>query len=165
MLANVWPALPAFLLCILEHINILGDPLYFEVISLHFIIQRQEVERMATCAPRLEVDEQSLWYNASVKSLRVSEFLHSCVFDGGEDELCSFLPRRLVGAAVGSPVFVRYLRERTDNGRGIVIDRHVVSANSCGFDEFRAVARCVLCHRPNEANEIVCASSFVVRDL
>ena len=40
-------------LCILEHINILGYPLYFEVIALHFIMQRQEVEGMATCAPRL----------------------------------------------------------------------------------------------------------------
>ena len=44
---------PHLLLCILEHINILGNPLYFEAIALHFIMQRQEVEGMATCAPRL----------------------------------------------------------------------------------------------------------------
>ena len=34
---------PRFLLCILEHINILRDPLYFKVIALPFIMQLQEV--------------------------------------------------------------------------------------------------------------------------
>ena len=29
---------PQLLLCILEHINILGDPLYFEVVALHLIM-------------------------------------------------------------------------------------------------------------------------------
>ena len=42
--SNCLSGLPRLLLCILEHINILGDPLYFEVIALHFIMQRQEVE-------------------------------------------------------------------------------------------------------------------------
>ena len=45
---------PLFL-CILEHIYILGGSLYFKVISLHFIMQSQEVEGMATGAPHLDV--------------------------------------------------------------------------------------------------------------
>ena len=48
------------LLCILENINILGDPLYFGVVALHFVLQNQKVEIIKTCAPLLEVGKQSL---------------------------------------------------------------------------------------------------------
>ena len=41
----------------------------------------------------------------------------------------------------------------------------VVGANSCGFDKFRTIARCVRYHRNNEADEVVCASFLFVRDL
>ena len=51
---------PRLFLCILEYINILGYPLYFKVIALHFIIQVQEVKGMATYAPCLEVGEKLL---------------------------------------------------------------------------------------------------------
>ena len=157
--------LPHLLLCILEHINILGYFLYFVVIALHLIMQCQEVEGMATCVTQLEMGEQRLWRDVSVKSLCVLEFLHPRVFDDGKDELRSLSPRRIVCAAIGSLGFVCCFHAHTDNGRGIVIDRSVVSANSCGFDEFRAVMRCVRCHRPNEANEVVCVSHFFVQDL
>ena len=120
---------------------------------------------MVTCAHHLEVGEQRLWLDVSVKSLCVSEFLHPRVFDDGKDELRSLLSRRLVGAAVGSLGFLRYFRVRTYNSRGIVIDNCVVSTNSCGFGKFRVVARCVRCHRPNEADEVVCASRFIVKYL
>ena len=52
-----------------------------------------------------------------------------------------------------------------DGGRGIVINRRIVGANLCGFGEFRAIARCVRYHWPNESDEVVCASRFFVRDL
>ena len=120
---------------------------------------------MANFAARLEVGNQRLWSNVSVKSIRVSEFPHPSVFNNGKDKLCSLSPRRLVGAAVGSLGFVRCFRARTDNGRGIVINLRILSANSCGFDEFRAVVRSVRCHLPNEANEVVCDYRFVVTDL
>ena len=155
---------PRLLLCILEHINILGDPIYFKVIALHLIIQYQEVEGMETCAPHLEVGKKRLWRDVSVKILRVLEFPHPRVSDNGKDELCSLLPLRLVGATVGSLGFVLCFRAHTYNKRGIVVDRCIVIAHSCGFEEFRAVARCVRCHRSNEADEVVCASRFVVRD-
>ena len=122
---------PRLLLCILEHINILGDPIYFKVIALHLIIQYQEVEGMETCAPHLEVGKKRLWRDVSVKILRVLEFPHPRVFYNGGDELRSLSPLRLVGSAVGSLGFVHCFRARTDDGRGIVIDCRVVSANSC----------------------------------
>ena len=153
------------LLCILKNINIVGDPLYFEVIALHLIMQHQEVEGMATCALCLEVDEKCLWFNVGIKSLCDLELPHPRTLDDGEDELRSLLPRRLVGAAVGSIGFVRRFRAHADDGRGIVINRCVVGANSCWFNEFRSIACCVRCHRPHEANGVVCASRFVVRDL
>ena len=57
---------PRLFLFILEHINILVDPLYFDVIVLHFIMQRQEVKGMANCAPLLEVGKRRLWRNVGV---------------------------------------------------------------------------------------------------
>ena len=57
---------PGLLLCILDHINILGNTLYFEVIALHFIMQHKEVEGVATCEPLLEVDEKCLWRDVGV---------------------------------------------------------------------------------------------------
>ena len=157
--------LPRLFLCILDHINIIGYPPYFEVILLHFIMQRQEVEGMATCAPHLEVDEKRLWCNIGVKRLRVSEFPHPHILDDGKDELCSLLPCHLVGAAVGALGFVRHFRARADDSLGIVIDCCIVGDNLCGFGELRSIARCVLCHRRNEADKVVCASCFVVWDL
>ena len=152
-------------MCILEHINILGDTLYFEVIALNLIMQRQEVEGIATCAPLLEVVKKCICRDVGVKSLCVSEFPLPRIFDGGEDEMHSLLPHRLVGAAVGALGFVRRFSARADDSRGIVIDCRVVGVNSCGFGKLRAIARCVRCQCPNEAYEVVCASHFVVRDL
>ena len=46
-----------------------------------------------------------------------------------------------------------------------IVDCRVIGANSFGFDKFRAVACCVHCHRPNEADGVVCPSRFIVRYL
>ena len=120
---------------------------------------------MTTCAPRLEVGKKRLWRDVSVKRLHVLEFQHPHILDDGEDELHSLLPCRLVCAAVGVPDFVCRFRARADYGRGIVIDCRVLGANLCGFGKLRTIARCVRCHWPNKANEVVCASRFVVWDL
>ena len=156
---------PCLFLCILEHTNILGDPLYFEVIALHLIMQRQEVEGMETCAPHLEVGEKLLWSDVGVERLCVSKFLHPRILSNGEDELLSLWPRRLVGAAVDALGLVRRFCARADNGCGIVIDCRVVVSNACGFGKLRAIVRCLHCHRPNESNGVVCAPRFVVRNL
>ena len=128
-------------------------------------MHHQEVERIATCAPRLEVGKQRLWCYVSVKNIHVSEFPHPCVFDDDKDELRSLSPRCLVGAAVGSLGFVRCFCARMNDVHGIIVNRRVVSANSCGFNELCALAHCVRCHRPNEDDEVVCASRFIVRSL
>ena len=85
--------------------------------------------------------------------------------NNGEDELRSSLLRRLVGTTVGTLYFVHGFRTRTDDSRGIVVYCRVVSSHLCGFNECRAVARCVRCHRPNEADEVVGSSRFVIQDL
>ena len=102
MSAIVRPARPAFFLPIQEHINILGDPLYFEVIAPHFIMQLQEVECMTTHAPCLEVGKKRLWRDVGVKHLSVSEFPHPRILNDGEDELRSLSTCCLVGVAVGA---------------------------------------------------------------
>ena len=109
-------------MCILKHINILRDPLYFKGVALHFIMQRQEVKGIATCAPRLELRKKRIWRDVGVKCLGLLEFPHPRILDDGEDELCSLSPRRLVGAAVGTLGLVSHFCARTDVGRGIVID-------------------------------------------
>ena len=45
---------------ILEHVYVLGDSLNLEVITLHFFMQRLEVEGMPAGAPRLEVGKEIL---------------------------------------------------------------------------------------------------------
>ena len=92
-------------------------------------------------------------------------FPHPHILDNSKDDLPSLSPRRLVGAAVGALGCVRCFRACADNSRGIFIDSHVLGANLCGFGELRTIARCVSCHRPNEADVVVCASRFVVRCL
>ena len=120
---------------------------------------------MAKCAPRLEVGEKRLWRDVSVKHLRVSEFLHPCILNDCEDEMRNLSPHRLLGATVGVLGFLRRFRARTDDIRGIFIYCRVVGANSCGFGKLRTIARRVRCNQPNEADEVVCASRFVIRDL
>ena len=44
---------PRLLLCILEHIDIIGYPLYFKVVVLHFIVQCQKFNFITTHAPPL----------------------------------------------------------------------------------------------------------------
>ena len=46
---------PRLRLGVLEHIDILGDALNFEVIALHLIMQCHKVEAVTTCASCLEV--------------------------------------------------------------------------------------------------------------
>ena len=40
---------------VLEHIDILGDALDLEVVALHFVMQRQEIDGVPASAPRLKV--------------------------------------------------------------------------------------------------------------
>ena len=120
---------------------------------------------MVTCASHLEVGEKRLWCGVGLKRISVSDFLHPRILDNGKDELQCLLPRRLVGAAVGAICLVHRFRARAEDRRDIVIDRHVVGANACGFRELRAIARCVRCHRPNEADEVAGSSRFVIQDL
>ena len=61
--------MPRLFLCIIEHIYILGDPLYFKVIALNLIMKRQEVEGVATGAPHLEVGEERLSRDVGVECL------------------------------------------------------------------------------------------------
>ena len=42
-------------LCVLEHINILGDSFNLELIALHFVMQHQEVKGVPSRAPRLDM--------------------------------------------------------------------------------------------------------------
>ena len=128
-------------------------------------MQYQKVESTKTHATRLEVGEQRLWRDVRIYCLWVSEFLYPCVFDNGEDELRSLSPRRLVGTVVRTLCFVRGFGSLTDDGRGIVVHCLSVNSNYCGFNECRTVARCVRCHWPNKANEVVCSSRFVIRHL
>ena len=93
------------------------------------------------------------------------EFSYPRIIDDGEDELRYLALHRLVCAAAGAIGLARCFRVHTDNGRGIVINRRVVGSNVCWFGKLRAIAHCVRCHQPNEADEVVCAPCFVVRYL
>ena len=156
---------PCLFLCILEHIYILGDPLYFDVIALHFIMQCQEVEGVATIAPRLEVGKERLWSYIGVERLWVPEFLHPCILDDNEDKLRSLAPHRLVGAAVGALGLVSRFRQCTDNGHGIFIYSRVIVSDMFWFGKLRAIAHCLRYHRPNEADKVVGAFHLVLWDL
>ena len=120
---------------------------------------------MATCAPHLKVGEKRLWGDVGLKRLSVLEFLHPHIIDDKEDELRSLSPRRLLGAAVGALGLVHCFRSQAYNSNVISINRRVVGANAYGFGKHCAIARCVSCHRPNEANEVVCVPCFVLWDL
>ena len=108
---------------------------------------------------------RSAFGNVGVERLRVSEFLHPCILNNGEDELRSLLPLRLIGVAVGALGLVRHFRARVDDGSGIVIDLHIVGSNACWFRKLRVILHCIHCHQTNEAYEVVCDPCFVVRDL
>ena len=152
-------------LCILEHIYILGYYLYCKVIALHFFMQCHEVEGVADGATQLEVEEERLWRDVYVERFWVPEFLHPHIFDDGKDKLCSLAPRRLVGAAVGVLGLVCRFRARADDSRVIVINLRVVGSDACWFGELRTISRCVICHRPNEDDQVVGSLRFVVWDL
>ena len=53
-------------LCVLEHIDILEDDLDLEVVALHFVMQRQEVEGITAGAPHLEVCKEVFWADLGV---------------------------------------------------------------------------------------------------
>ena len=109
-------------MCILEHIIILGYPIYLEVIAIHFIMHRREDESTTIYAPHLEVGKQHIWSDVGVKSLRVSEFPHPHILDNCKDKLRSILLCLLVGAAVGSLGFVRRFCAHADDSCGIIIN-------------------------------------------
>ena len=59
---------------ILEHINIIGDALNLKVVSLHFFMQRQEVEGVPAGAPCLQVCKKVFWADLNVNSIGISKF-------------------------------------------------------------------------------------------
>ena len=109
--------------------------------------------------------EERLWRSIDEKYLHVLEFPQPHILDDGKDELRSLLQRRLVCAVVGALGFLRRFRVCVEDGCGIVIDRHIIGSNSCGFGKLGAIARCVRCHCPNEADKVMYASYFIMRDL
>ena len=123
--------------------------------------QEVEVEGVENGAPHLEVDEERLWRDVGVERLSVSDFPHPHIINDGEDELHSLLPLRIIGAALGALGLVHRFRARADDGCGIVINCHVVGSNSCWFGEIHAIANCVICHRLNEANQVVVSLCFL----
>ena len=127
--SNCSYGLPVLFFCIVEHIYILGDPLYFKVIPLHLIMQSPYVQGVATSAPRLEVREERLWRDVGVERLCVPEFLHPRILDDGEDELCSLALCCLIGAAVGALGLVRRFCSRADDRHGIFIDCRVIGSD------------------------------------
>ena len=60
---------------------------------------------------------------------------------------------------------MRSFYARTDDGRGVVVDGGIVRSDPRGFEECRTVACDVCCLRPNEADEVMHRTRFVVRDL
>ena len=54
---------------------------------------------------------------------------------------------------------------RTDDGSGVVVDCSIVRYHPCDFEERRSIALDVCGLRPNEADEVMHRSHFVVRDL
>ena len=143
----------------------LGGFLYFEVIALYFVMQSQEFKVVSAGAPCLEVGEECLWRDVCVGLSWVPEFLQPRSLDYGKDKLCGFAPRRLVGAAVGALGLVRRFCARADDGGSIVINCRVVGSNACWFVKLCAIACCVSCHTPNEADWYVGYLRFVVGDM
>ena len=54
-------------LSVLEQVDVLGDSLDLDVVALHFVLQRQEVEGVPTGAPRLEVRKDVFRRDLGVK--------------------------------------------------------------------------------------------------
>ena len=150
--------------CPREYLYTWGSPL-LQGGSAAFSMMSQKVKGMTTCAYRLQLRNQCLWLDVSVEVLCLLEFPHPSVFNDGEDKLRCILPRRLVGSAVCTIFSVRSFRARMDNGRGIVVDCCIIFPHPCGFEECRAVERGVCRLRPNEADEVVHSSRFVLRYL
>ena len=52
-----------------------------------------------------------------------------------------------------------------DNGRSVVVDGGILRSDPRGFGECRSVAHDVCGLRPNEADEVMHRSCFVIQDL
>ena len=87
---------------VLEHVYVLGDALNLELVALHFIMQRQEVEGVPDSAPRLEVGNYVLGGNLGVERFGVSQFANPGVGNDGEHELCHILLRRFIRSVIGA---------------------------------------------------------------
>ena len=59
-------------LCVLKHVNVLGDALKLEVVALHFFMQSQEFEGVPAGAPRFKVGKEVLQGNFGVERFIVS---------------------------------------------------------------------------------------------
>ena len=42
-------------MCVLDNVNVLGDYLNLDVLALHFIMKRQEIDGVPAGSPRLEM--------------------------------------------------------------------------------------------------------------
>ena len=94
----------------------------------------------------------------------VSYFPDPCVREDGEHKLCRLPSRGFKGGAVRAPCLVCGLLSRPDDGRSVIVDLEIVCPEPLGFGEGFAVAFNVCALRPNDADEIVLHSRFVLQD-
>ena len=80
----------------------------------------------------MEVCEEVLQGDLSVNFFRVSEILDPGISADSKYELCRLPSRFLVRCKVSALRFVRRLIAHTDDGRSVVVDRFIISPNSCG---------------------------------
>ena len=150
---------------VLEHVNVLGVSLDLEVVALHFVMQRQEVEGVPAGAPRLEVCNYILGHNLGVQRAGVVQFADPGVSNDGKNELCCFPSRRFVCSTIGTLCLVGHLGARMDDGHSAVVYGCIVGPDSCGMRERLTIASDVKSLRTNKADEVVDGSRFVIRDL
>ena len=136
-----------------------------EVVALHFIMQRQEVEGLPAGSPHLEVGKYVLGGNLGVERVEVLQFANSGVCDDGEHKLCCLPSRRFIRSAIGALCFVYRFGARTDNDRSVVVNVCIVGPESCWLGERLNVASDVSGFQTNKADEVVDRSSCVIRDL
>ena len=153
-----------FGLGILECVDVLGDYLAFEMVTLHLVLQCEDNEVMNPTTRHLEVDEKLPHGNQGVVGLGPIDFADPRVFDSAEDEFTRFMLCGFISGEVEDAVLVNGSLTCSHRRFIVVPDRRIMGDRFWGAGEHGGVIFCVRCRVLNDPDEVMDAFFLVIRN-
>ena len=149
---------------ILQIINVLRDSFRIKMKVLHTIMERKNVEGVQTPTYGLYIVDEVHREDLSVKRDGDIQFVDPCILNNSENKTLGVTLRCFVGLEIGEIVLVLCLQASSVCRLCVFVDCRVVYARASGAQELKSICIHVVGIVQDEAEKILLAIIFIIRD-